>query len=153
MVSKGAKAMLVREAMTRNVQTIPENSTVFEAARFMETFGVGALPATDGHTHRITGFLTDRDIVTKGVAAGGDPKAIQVKDVMTKKPIAIFENQSLSDAAEAMKGHRVRRLIVLDLEGETCGIISLDDLSRGDLPPAEIEEVLRKVSASNGSAV
>jgi CBS domain-containing protein len=139
--------MQVREAMTRNVQTIPETETVYEAARFMDVFGVGALPAVAPDGERITGFLTDRDIVLRGVAAGEDPRTTRVRDVMTGRPVTIQEDRPLHEAASAMKSRRIRRLVVVSPRGEPIGMLSVDDLSRADLPADEVEAVLRAVSA------
>jgi CBS domain-containing protein len=56
----------VREVMTDSPRCITPDTLVSEAARLMKSEDVGSLPILDGE--RLTGIVTDRDIVLQAVA-------------------------------------------------------------------------------------
>src|SRR5262245_41823587 len=113
--------------MTRNVATARPDTTVAEAAEKMRAFDVGPLPVCDGAS--VVGLVTDRDITTRAVAAGKDPSATRVADIMTRDVFFCFEDQDVKEAATLMSDLQVRRLLVLDRESNLAGIVSLGDLA------------------------
>ncbi|HYM80620.1 MAG TPA: CBS domain-containing protein [Candidatus Limnocylindria bacterium] len=113
--------------MTGDVECLAPDSTLQEAARKMKDLDVGSLPICD--RDRLSGVLTDRDIVIRSVAAGQDPKSTQVRNVMTPEVIYCFEDQGVEDAARIMEEKQVRRLMVLNREKRLVGIVSLADLA------------------------
>jgi CBS domain-containing protein len=118
--------MQVREVLTHNVERIPPDTPVREAAQMMKTKDLGALPVYEGD--RLIGMVTDRDIVTRAVAESRGPDT-QVRDVMSQGVVYVFEDQDLKEAAKIMKEHQVRRLIVLNRDKRLVGIVSLGDLA------------------------
>ena len=60
--------MKVSQAMTPDVQLCTPQDTLKDAAEAMLALNVGLLPVTNGD--RLVGMITDRDIVTRGVALG-----------------------------------------------------------------------------------
>src|SRR5687768_4669171 len=73
--------MQLSEILTRNVETIPPQATVREAAQRMRSMDVGSLPVCDGE--RLLGMITDRDIAIRAIADGRDPARTEVRDAMT----------------------------------------------------------------------
>jgi long-chain acyl-CoA synthetase len=67
-----ASAAIVREIMTANPVWLPETTSVAEAARRMRDASIGGVIVLDGG--RITGIVTDRDIVVRGLAEGRIPR-------------------------------------------------------------------------------
>jgi len=63
--------------MSKNVEVVRENERVAEVARRLADSGVGSMPICDGD--RLQGTITDRDIVTKVVARGKDPRQVTPK--------------------------------------------------------------------------
>ena len=63
-----------KEIMHTGAKCIGEHETLVAAAQYMRDLGVGALPIC-GDDDRLHGMITDRDIVTKCIAAGHDPNA------------------------------------------------------------------------------
>ena len=53
---------------------------------------------------------------------------IHVSDWMTANPITIAAKANLTDAYKLMKGHRIRRLPVLDDNGKLVGIVTIGDI-------------------------
>lgn len=120
--------MQVSKAMTRGVECTRPHATLREAAQRMRDLDVGPLPVC-GDNDRLVGMITDRDIIVRAVAEGHDPNTARVQDVMTPDIIYCFEDQNVSEAADLMKEHQVRRLAVLNRDKRLVGIISLGDLA------------------------
>ncbi len=118
--------MFVREVMTRHAATIGADETLESAARRMKELGVGALPVLD--RGQLSGIVTDRDLAMRAVAAGADPTRVRVRDAMTPQVIACREDDEVEDAARRMEERAVRRIMVLDREGDLSGMLSVDDL-------------------------
>jgi CBS domain-containing protein len=74
------------------------------------------------------GFLTDRDLMTRCVAAGVDPAAGLVMSVMTQPVHCITEHARVEEALGRMAKLGTRRLVVIDDEGRMVGLLSLDDV-------------------------
>lgn len=124
--------MLVEELMTTDVDYVPSNTTLAEAAQHMRERDCGFLPLGDDPKGKLQGVVTDRDIVLRGVAEGCDVNNTTVSDVKTDKVLYCFRNDELRDAAYSMRDKQVNRLIVLDSpqSKKLCGIISLGDILR-----------------------
>ena len=93
----------------------------------MRDENIGALPV--GENDRLVGMVTDRDIVTRGLAAEGRPGTTSVRDVMSEKVFYIFDDDDVEDAARCMANHQVRRLPVLNHDKRLVGIVSMADLA------------------------
>lgn len=131
--------MFVREVMTRHAATVGADETLEAAARRMRELGVGALPVLDRGL--LCGMVTDRDVAVRGVAAGADPRRAPVRDAMTTQVLACREDDEIEEAARRMESGAVRRLVVLDREGELSGMLSVEDLAQASFALAG--EVLR----------
>jgi CBS domain-containing protein/sporulation protein YlmC with PRC-barrel domain len=123
----GAGAMQVKEIMTRQVEVIHPEATLWEAAQKMAALDVGPLPVCNGD--QLVGMLTDRDITVRAVAKGRDPKTTKVHEVMTPEAIYVFEDQDIGEAAQMMMEQQIRRLVVLNGDKKLVGIVSLGDLA------------------------
>ena len=76
--------MQVKDLMTESVVTVSPESTAEFAARMMARHNIGSLPVCDGEG-RLRGVVTDRDIVTRCIAAEGDPSDTAVREIMTRE--------------------------------------------------------------------
>jgi CBS domain-containing protein len=117
----------VKDIMTRQVEVIHPEATLWEAAKKMASLDVGPLPVCTGE--ELVGMLTDRDITVRATAQGRDPKTTRVHEVMTPDVIYAFEDDDVSEAARIMREQQIRRLAVLNQSKRLVGIISLGDLS------------------------
>ena len=70
--------MKLREVMTNPVIRIHPDESVAVAARTLTRYNIGALPVCGGDG-RMCGLITDRDIVTRCLAAGRPPGATTVR--------------------------------------------------------------------------
>jgi CBS domain-containing protein len=117
---------MLKQIAVKPVVTASARMTIAEAARAMKQKNVGALIVVNAG--RPLGVLTDRDIAIDVVAAGTNPDAVRVEDVMRKKPATLREDLGLMDAARIFAKTGVRRLPVVDKAGRVSGIVALDDL-------------------------
>jgi CBS domain-containing protein len=119
--------MQVREVMSKNCRLVNANDTVQKAAEIMAQENVGILPVAEND--RLIGMISDRDIVTRCIAKGGDSKA-KVREAMTGKVKYCFEDEDLDDTLENMAEIQVRRLPVMDANKRLVGILSIADAAR-----------------------
>lgn len=119
--------MEVRKIMHGHPCIVPPDCTIRQAAQKMEEFGCGVLPV--GDEKKIIGMVTDRDIVIRALAEGKSQKTL-VKDIMTKKVVACYDDDSLEAATEAMRSNDVSRLLVINHKDKVLGIISFAQLLR-----------------------
>ena len=75
--------MKLREVMTAPVIRIHPDETVAVAARTLERYNIGILPVCGGDG-KLCGLVTDRDLVTRCLAAGRSPANTTVRDDMTR---------------------------------------------------------------------
>src|SRR5262245_49681948 len=120
--------MKVRDVMTPGAECISPDATLQEAARKMQMLDVGPLPVC-GDNNKLVGMLTDRDIVVRVVAEGGDARTAKVRDAMTEGISYCFENDDVKQAAQLMRLKQIRRLVVLNEDKHLVGIVSLGDLA------------------------
>ena len=121
--------MRIRDCMSCAVVTIAPEESVALAARLLARHDLGALPVC-GHRGKLLGMVTDRDIVTRCIAAGQDPARVPVSDIMSRHPAVVRGDGDLREAAARMSARQVRRLPVVEEDGRLAGIVSLNDLAR-----------------------
>ena len=119
--------MKLREIMSQNVISIHPRESVAVAARLLAHHNIGALPvcSTDG---KLCGVVTDRDLVTRCMAANRSPEQTKVQDVMTGRIVCASSDMDVAVAAHLMSREQVRRLPVID-NGQLCGMVSVGDLA------------------------
>jgi CBS domain-containing protein len=114
---------------SRVVATATPEETVAVAARRMVRNDVGTLVVVEGRgSNRPVGFLTDRDITTRCVAADLDPSHTAVSTIMSKPVLTIGEETSVEDALNRMADAGTRRLVVTAGDGTLAGVLTLDDV-------------------------
>lgn len=120
--------MQVREIMSSHLQSVAPDASLSYAAQQMRDLDIGMLPVqADGE---IVGTLTDRDITIRATAAGADPNATQVGEIMTHDIFTCSAEDDLLQAARVMEDHQIRRLIVQDQSGKYVGMLALADIAR-----------------------
>lgn len=119
--------MKVSDVMTKNVQVIPYNATVRDAAKLMKDIDSGFVPVIN--SEKVIGVITDRDIVLRSTAEGNNPNETKVEEVMTKEFFFLYEDEDATEAASVMSKQQVRRLPVVNRREELVGVVSLGDLS------------------------
>jgi CBS domain-containing protein len=138
--------MAVGEICNREVVIVEKTLSVVDAAQLMRKHHVGDLVVVeekDGRKHPV-GIVTDRDIVVEVVAAGVNPDALKVGDIMGPEVATVREGEGLFEALRRMRDKGVRRMPVVDRDGGLVGILTLDDLL--SLLAEEMTELAKLVS-------
>ena len=133
-------AVTVASLMTPEPVVVDAATEILVCARLMRNREIGSVGVvTDG---RLSGVLTDRDIVTRALARDRDPRPIPVSELATPEVITVPGDATVEDAEERMTKHAVRRLFVVDDEGRAVGFISADDLTAYRYPNSVVAEQL-----------
>ena len=118
-------ARTIAEKLVRPVVTIDESRSALEAAILMAEQFIGSVVVTSAT--KVTGILTERDLIMRVVGKGLNPDRVTIKDVMTTDLIRVGPEDSSSHCLSLMKEHRCRHLLVFN-GGEFLGIVSLRDM-------------------------
>jgi len=135
-----------RDIMSPGVEFIGMDATIEDAARKLAANDIGVLPIcnTEG---RLQGMLTDRDVVVKVIAAGKDPARTRVQEVAQgTEVVTIGADDSVEEALQTMKKHKVRRLPVIDGK-KVIGMVSQGDIAT-NLPEAKVGDLVEAISAA-----
>jgi CBS domain-containing protein len=112
--------------MTPGVRTVRASQSLADAAEVMKGEDVGSVPVVE--EGRLTGILTDRDIVTRAVAEQKDPRTVKVEEVVSDELVTVEPDQDLDEALALMARHQVRRLPVVE-EGRLVGMLAQADVA------------------------
>jgi cation transport regulator len=107
----------------------------------------GAIPVvSDERTKRIIGILTDRDIVSRTLAVGKDPKGLTASACMTSEVFTCNKDSDIEECLETMEQHHVRRIPIVDDKDACCGIVTLRHLA-SVLPISDFGEAVKEVTS------
>lgn len=147
----------VQNAMEKNVITLRRVDKIEEAARVLRKNKISGAPVLDEdqnmvgiisegdimrllevHSPNLNLILPspldlielpirmkhEYDEISEGIKKAA---LVLTQEIMTQKVVSISPNKSISDAAELMDSHRIKRLPVVD-NGELVGIITRGDI-------------------------
>ena len=137
--------MKVKDIMTTDVVKICPQETADVAARTLEHYNIGALPVCGGDGS-VCGLVTDRDLVTRCLAAGRSPASTPVRDVMTVGLVTARPDMDAGAAAHLMGRQQIRRLPVVE-NGRLCGMVSLGDLAGKEECAYDAGDALTEISS------
>jgi CBS domain-containing protein len=106
---------------------VPHDITVAAAVKEMDRHKVGATLVMDGG--QLVGIFTERDVLSRVVAAGLDPATTPMEHVMTRNPITVSSTTTIEDVMALFTTKRFRHLPVVD-EDRLVGLISIGDILR-----------------------
>lgn len=142
--------MKLTDVMHEKVEVIAGDATIRDAARKMSELDVGSLPVCVND--RIVGFVTDRDIVVRSLAAGDSPDEARVSDVMTKGVKWCFDDESVEEATRKMSECQIQRLLVMNRDKRLVGIVSLADLVRDHEDSPAVTHAVEQIKAPTKSS-
>ena len=110
------------------VETIAASETILEGIRCMSEKHIGCL-AVVTQTGKLSGILSERDVLWKVIAEAKSPKTRLVKDAMTplKQMKTVTPSVSVEECMALMTGRRHRHLPVLE-GGKLVGMVSIGDV-------------------------
>ena len=122
----------------REVATIAPTATVGEAVKILADRKIGALVVT-GAGGRITGIVSERDVVRAFARHGATALQLPLNDVMTRKVVTCGPKDSIASLMELMTAGKFRHLPVVD-DDKLSGIISIGDVVKLRLAELEYEQ-------------
>lgn len=138
--------MQVRHVMSSPVIRIGAEESVSVAARTLTHYNIGVLPVC-GSDGRLCGVVTDRDIVTRCLAANRSPEDTTVRQIMTSQVLSVKPDMDAGAAAHLMGRQQVRRLPVVENE-KLCGMLSLADLALSDENAYDAADALTEITGN-----
>lgn len=152
--------MYIKDIMTRDVITVTMEDNVEKCASLLIKHNLSGLPVLD-EAGKLVGIVTEGDLIRrasriKGPAVlevlGGliyldSPKKFidelknsmgqKAGDVMTKKVVTVDPDQTIEEGATLLVEKKVKRLPVVNKEGELVGIVSRRDIMSYLFPEQE----------------
>jgi CBS domain-containing protein len=107
------------------VVTADRDTPIATIVAMMSEQDVGTVVITEDD--RPVGIITDRKIAM-AMEETPDLTDSSVEELMTEDPVAIEEDAEMFDALQTLAENDVRRVPVIDDEGELAGILSIDDV-------------------------
>jgi len=129
----------IRDVMTTNPQMLPESTVVREAAEAMRAHDIGAAVVIDDDG-KLSGILTDRDIVVRVVAEGRDPRATRIGDIASRDLTAVSPDDPIDRAVQLMRDRAIRRLPAVE-KNKVVGIVSIGDLALDRDPDSALADI------------
>jgi CBS domain-containing protein len=122
--------MKVRDVASSAVVAVGPAQSLREAAQLMAKHKVGSAVVQDAEL--LAGILTERDVLN-AVAAGNDPDAVSVEQIMIADVVTVGPDWDLVEAAGVMARRRIRHLVVYE-GGQLLGVLSVRDVLPALLP-------------------
>ena len=157
----------VQDVMTTDLATVPEGAGFKEIVATMRQRRVSAFPVLDPDGH-VIGVVSEADLLMKEVGPDSARSLIATgrrgqrakaagataAELMNSPAVVTSPECSVADAAKLMRGHRVKRLPVVDGAGRLVGIVSrIDLLSVYERPDGEIRDEVLRYAARRASAI
>ena len=123
-----------------NVTTIEAIATLSAAAGLLAKHRIGALIVC-GADGRVTGILSERDIVAAIAARGAAALDETVGAVMTRKVETCGQSETIGSIMERMTAGKFRHMPVVE-QNRLIGVVSI-----GDVVKCRLEEIERETAA------
>lgn len=116
-----------------------ESATVGEAAQRMVLARQAAVLVVDA-AGRLAGIFTERDLLTRVVGRGLDPKGTALSAVMTPNPEVLSLRDRVAYAVHCMSVAGYRTVPLVDADGRPIAIVTVSDVIRwlANLFPATV---------------
>jgi len=167
-----------RDIMTRDVTVATRDTTLQQVAMLMRDEDTGVIPvvepldatasagggtedtrradetsrrsgATGSGNGKLVGLITDRDIVVRAIAEGKNADATRAEEIMTSDVHTAQPNDRVIDAIRKMGDKQVRRIPVVDRDGNLRGIISMADVALETEADRELADALEEISSGS----
>jgi CBS domain-containing protein len=111
----------------RDVYSIPDDTTVHDAARYLRDKQVRAVGVCDKQGS-LLGVVSQSDVSDKVAAENKCPAWMRVSEIMTRQLVSATLETSLEDCLRLMEQHGIYHLVVFDSQKGFRGMISVTDL-------------------------
>ena len=140
--------MKVKEIMKESPVFATLNTSLHDVAQLMMDNDCGCIPVVENRDSRKPlGVITDRDITLRTVAHNKNPLVMVAGEVYTDNVYTVTPETSVEDCIAKMETNQIRRMVVVDDDGNLCGIVAQADIAR-QAPERETAELVKDVSAA-----
>ena len=105
---------LISQLLTRDVISVSENKTIYNAIKLLAENNVGALPVLN-NSMELCGIISERDIIremSKNIAVNF--KKSFINSIMTSKVITIDKNKKSEEIMDIMSKNKIRHIPILE---------------------------------------
>jgi len=121
--------------MTPNPVCCLTTDSAQTVAGLLRKHNVGSIPVvTDHDSRKLIGIITDRDLCCSVVANDVNARSTPIENFFSRHPAACREGEDLDRCEQLMQERQVRRIPIVDGEGQVIGIVSQADLALKDKP-------------------
>ena len=155
-----------RDIMTRDLVVATRATTLVEVGRMMKQEDTGVIPVVEYDTPvgngregepikyegrnyargRLTGLITDRDIVIRAVADNKDCASTRAEDIMSVDIHTAHPNDRVVDVIRKMGDKQVRRIPVVNENNYLVGMISMADIAVETRNDRELADAIEEIS-------
>jgi CBS domain-containing protein len=125
--SRVSQRQSIRDVMTPAPRALDTSAAVMDAAEFMRESDIGDVIVLE--EDHLCGIVTDRDIVVRVLAEGANPATVTVGEICSRDLTTISPMASVGDAVRLIRDKAIRRLPVVEEDGEVVGIVSIGDIA------------------------
>jgi CBS domain-containing protein len=130
---------LISMLLKRNIISINENKTVFDAIKIISQNKIGALPVINNHM-KLSGIISERDIIHKlSENSETDFSNVEIKSIMTNKVITCNKNTQSDVLMTIMTNNKIRHIPIVE-KNLLIGIVSIGDV---------VKRLLEKINLEN----
>jgi CBS domain-containing protein len=116
----------MRDIMSPAPVCMASGESVSAAAKAMKDRGIGTvLVLFDG---RLSGLVTDRDIIVRVLAEDLDPLATRVGDICNGELAVLGPDDDVEQAGRLVRERAIRRIPIME-NGTPVGVVSIGDLA------------------------
>jgi CBS domain-containing protein len=119
--------MKVEEAMIKNVITLQQDVSAYDAVKLMNENRIGCLVVLQ--YGQVVGIITERDMLERVLEKCKNPKETNITEIMTKRVIVGKPDMQLAEAAKLMFEKKVKKLPIVE-GNRLVGLVTLTDLAR-----------------------
>jgi CBS domain-containing protein len=112
----------VNAMVTRPLITVPPTASVAQALATMVERDVACVLVTDEEDH-LLGIFSERDVLMKVAEQFEQVKDKPISEVVTPKPMTVYETASPSQALNLMAESGFRHIPILDINDRVVGIV------------------------------
>ena len=130
--------ILISQLLARNLVSINENKTTYNAIKLLNTNNIGALPVINDNME-LSGIISERDIIREiSDNLSVNFKKSNIKSIMTSKVITINKNTKSETIMDIMSKNKIRHIPIVENK-LLIGIVSIGDVVKRLLEKFNLE--------------
>lgn len=134
--------MKIKRVMSKKVISVSVPGNRETALKLMREENISVLPVVKGDTKKLVGLLTRSDLI-------GNPDEDQIAMLMSRELVTATVSEDIEAVAQKMIENNVRRVPVVDDEGDLVGIVTSFDLVSKALSDMDIKTPVGEYMITN----